>query len=117
MEQVRILILYVLKTHWMVKKILSQSMCLHVQDRCHRFVSTVYQDVIVFAFSGRFLTNRESGRVRFHIQAHFRSMMLNAVKPEPGVDYPQKDVLIVIRVECEGRHLPEDALSDDVGPY
>ena len=29
-------------------------------------------------------------------------------KPEPGVDYPQKDVLPEMRVDCELRHPPED---------
>ena len=35
-------------------------------------------------------------------------MMLNAENPEPGVDYPQKDVLPEMRVDCELRHPPED---------
>ena len=54
----------------------------------------------------KIITNSESGREFYSrekavIDAECR-------KPEPGVDYPQKDVLPEMRVDCELRQPPED---------
>ena len=56
--------------------------------------------------NGKLITNTESGREFFS-----REKVVNDAecrKPEPGVDYPQKDVLPEMCVDCELRHPPED---------
>ena len=56
--------------------------------------------------NGKLITNTESGR-----EFYSREKAVNDAecrKPEPGIDYPQKDVSPEIRVDCELRHPPED---------
>ena len=56
--------------------------------------------------NGKLITNTESGH-----EFYSREKAVNDAecrKPEPGIDYPQKDVSPEIRVHCELRHPPED---------
>ena len=56
--------------------------------------------------NGKLITNTESGR-----EFYSREKAVNDAecrKPEPGIDYPQKDVSPEIHVDCELRHPPED---------
>ena len=56
--------------------------------------------------NGKLIMNTESGR-----EFYSREKAVNDAecrKPEPGIDYPQKDVSPEIRVDCELRHPPED---------
>ena len=56
--------------------------------------------------NGKLITNTESGR-----EFYSREKAVNDAecrKPEPGIDYPQKDVSPEIRVDCELQHPPED---------
>ena len=56
--------------------------------------------------NGKLITNTESGR-----EFYSREKAINDAecrKPEPGIDYPQKDVSPEISVDCELRHPPED---------
>ena len=55
---------------------------------------------------GKLITNTESGH-----EFYSREKAINDAecrKPEPGIDYPQKDVSPEIRVDCELQHSPED---------
>ena len=56
--------------------------------------------------NGKLITNTESGREFFSREKAVNDAECR--KPEPGVDYPQKDVLPEMRVDCELRHPPED---------
>ena len=56
--------------------------------------------------NGKLITNTESG-----CEFYSREKAVNDAecrKPEPGIDYPQKDVSPEIHVDCELRHPPED---------
>ena len=54
----------------------------------------------------KLITNDESGREFFSREKAVENPECR--KPEPGVDYPQKDVLPEMCVDCELRHPPED---------
>ena len=56
--------------------------------------------------NGKLITNDESGREFFSREKAIENAECR--KPEPGVDYPQKDVLPEMRVDCELRYPPED---------
>ena len=56
--------------------------------------------------NGKLITNTESGREFFSREKAANDAECR--KPEPGVDYSQKDVLPEMRVDCELRHPPED---------
>ena len=56
--------------------------------------------------NGKLITNAESGREFFSREKAVENAECR--KPEPGVDYPQKDVLPEMHVDCELRHPPED---------
>ena len=56
--------------------------------------------------NGKLITNSESGREFFSREKAIQ--YAECRKPEPGVDYPQKDVLPEIRVDVELRPPPED---------
>ena len=49
--------------------------------------------------NGKLITNSESGREFFSREKAIEDA--ECTKPEPGVDYPQKDVLLEMRVDCE----------------
>ena len=56
--------------------------------------------------NGKLITNSESGREFYSCE----KAVIDAEcrKPDPGVDYPQKDILPEMRVDCELRQPPED---------
>ena len=56
--------------------------------------------------NGKLITNTESGHEFFSHEKVVNDAECR--KPKPGVDYPQKDVLPEMRVDCELRHPPED---------
>ena len=56
--------------------------------------------------NGKLITNSESSREFFSREKAENDALCR--KPEPGVDYPQKDVLPEMRVNCELRPEPED---------
>ena len=56
--------------------------------------------------NGKLITNAESGREFFSREKAVNDAECR--KPEPGVDYPQKDVQPEMRVDCDLRHPPED---------
>ena len=49
--------------------------------------------------NGKLITNAESGREFFSREKAIENAECR--KPEPGVDYPQKDVLPEMHVDCE----------------
>ena len=56
--------------------------------------------------NGKLITNTESGHEFYSCEKAINDAECR--KPEPGIDYPQKDVSPEIRVDCELRHPSED---------